>query len=557
MKRIILVSILLLCTRISKAQNINLSNATDYIRVQKAGETDYTRAFGLNGSNHLYIGSVEKTIGNIYFFNKGTDHLMTLNPNGNLGIGTTNPGSRLDILSNTALNQTESFMRFKVSDAPSDYLQIFNITGVSNRFLPAIKGNVQSANISSLIFIGSTDATNDNSSDNSIMRFDTRRSTNDQGITNRSLFQWTNFDQKLMTMSANGNLGIGTISPTSKLEVRGGIKTSYDNNRSITLFTAGDGNAYMNMTGGTANSRFGFQVDGSSKMSLMQNGNLGIGTVNPDVNLHVSKSNGQGNAPIIAGNVATFQSNSAPGYYTSANIISGTEGRASFFFGDKDGGAMGGIRYNNSDNSLSFRTNGGDDKLLITASGNVGIGSTNPDAKLRVQGLHSLARFKTDIDGRFEIQATRSTSNSNITDLVLSSQNHIVLDPNVSGTNGNVGIGTYTPDAKLAVNGTIHSKEVKVDLVGWPDYVFEPEYNLPTLQEVEQHINEKGHLQNIPSAAEVEKEGVQLGEMNAKLLQKIEELTLYMIEQNKKTAQLQKEVEQLKKKNAELEQRIK
>ncbi|KAA1247853.1 hypothetical protein [Aquimarina sp. RZ0] len=119
---------------------------------------------------------------------------------------------------------------------------------------------------------------------------------------------------------------------------------------------------------------------------------------------------------------------------------------------------------------------------------------------------------------------------------------------------GNVGIGTNNPDATLAVNGNIHTKEVKVDLNGWPDYVFEDDYKLPTLQQVEDHIIEKGHLENIPSAAEVTENGIQLGEMNAKLLQKIEELTLYMIEQNKKTEALkiivtaqQKEIESLKK----------
>jgi hypothetical protein len=114
---------------------------------------------------------------------------------------------------------------------------------------------------------------------------------------------------------------------------------------------------------------------------------------------------------------------------------------------------------------------------------------------------------------------------------------------------GNVGIGVTNPNNKLDVNGTIHSKEVKVDMIGWSDFVFKKEYNLPTLTEVEKHINEKGHLENIPSEEEVLKNGINLGEMNAKLLQKIEELTLYMINQNKSIESLK---EENKKQNTEI-----
>ena len=99
-------------------------------------------------------------------------------------------------------------------------------------------------------------------------------------------------------------------------------------------------------------------------------------------------------------------------------------------------------------------------------------------------------------------------------------------------SNGNVGIGTLIPTEKLAVNGKIRAQEIKVENTDWPDYVFSKSYQLPTLQETEKHIKEKGHLPGIPSAAEVKANGIELGEMNAKLLHKIEELTLHLIKQD-------------------------
>ncbi|HEY9258726.1 hypothetical protein [Chitinophaga sp.] len=117
------------------------------------------------------------------------------------------------------------------------------------------------------------------------------------------------------------------------------------------------------------------------------------------------------------------------------------------------------------------------------------------------------------------------TTNSNQTNLII---NDI-----------GVGIGTLNPQSKLAVNGTITATQVKVTQTGWADYVFHKNYQLPTLPEVEKYVATHQHLEGIPSAAEVEKEGIDLGEMNKKLLAKVEELTLYLIEQNKKIAALE------------------
>ena len=119
---------------------------------------------------------------------------------------------------------------------------------------------------------------------------------------------------------------------------------------------------------------------------------------------------------------------------------------------------------------------------------------------------------------------------------------------------GSVGIGTTTTGShKLAVGGSIGAREIKVEANGWSDFVFENDYELRTLEEVEEHIAENGHLPEIPSEAEVTENGINLGEMNAKLLQKIEELTLYMIGMNKRVNQLEQENSELKEKVKSIE----
>lgn len=124
-------------------------------------------------------------------------------------------------------------------------------------------------------------------------------------------------------------------------------------------------------------------------------------------------------------------------------------------------------------------------------------------------------------------------------------------------SNGSVGIGTTdTRGFELAVKGNIGAEEIQVKTSYWSDFVFEEDYDLKDLEEVETFIKKNKHLPNIPSEKEVLKNGVELGKMDAKLLQKIEELTLYMIEQNKQTKKLIEKVENLEQENKLLKQKV-
>ncbi|WP_350284674.1 hypothetical protein [uncultured Croceitalea sp.] len=323
---------------------------------------------------------------------------------GRLGIGTTSPIHHIDVINQH--QATESFLRFRVKDAPNDYFQIANTTGAAGQFIPLIKGHRTSDNRYSISVMGSTADTNDTGS-NAVVNFDARRTASP--IQNRPLFVWTSYTDKKMTMLANGNLGIGTTSPSEKLEIEA-------TNPTHAIFK------------GSHTGIQGIQVErsGGDHIRLVTN-------------------------------------------YT---------------------GYGGGLE---SSSKLRFAVNGNTldtPSMMLNESGNLGIGTTNP--------------------------------------------------------------GTY----KLAVRGKIRAEEIKVE-TGWADYVFQEDYNLPTLDQVENHIKTKGHLINIPSAKEVAENGVQLGEMNKLLLEKIEELTLYLIDMKKENQNQQEQLIKMKEELSFLKKSIK
>ncbi|ASZ11360.1 hypothetical protein KTO58_18355 [Chitinophaga pendula] len=116
----------------------------------------------------------------------------------------------------------------------------------------------------------------------------------------------------------------------------------------------------------------------------------------------------------------------------------------------------------------------------------------------------------------------------------------IVLLP---GGNGNVGIGVQAPPAKLTVNGVVLATRMRVSQnLTWPDFVFKKDYQLPSLQELDTYIQQHQHLPEIPSAQDIARDGQDLGEMNRLLLKKLEEVTLYIIQQDKRINALEQQL---------------
>ncbi len=215
------------------------------------------------------------------------------------------------------------------------------------------------------------------------------------------------------------------------------------------------------------------------------------------------------------------------------------------------------------------------------SSGNVGIGTNSPSTLLHVNGMFLTSGGAANLDGATPDRTTlgflansgamlmgwNRNAGAGETDFIANkgpggaggfafydhdNYNNETQLMWIRG-DGNVSIGTPDPHGyKLAVNGTIRSKEVKVEAGPWPDYVFKPAYRLRPIREVEAYISQNGHLPEVPSAKEVTKEGIGLGEMNGKLLKKVEELTLYIIQLKKENA---KENAQLNKRLRKLENR--
>lgn len=380
-----------------------------------------------------------------------------------------------------------------------------------------------------------------------------------------------------------GNVGIGTTSPSSLLDVNGSsiFRNSLTLNFGTTNRTAqlrdnglyisrlSDGNyastitADGSITYDTRNNHY-FKSDGTSILTMLNGGNIGIGTTSPSAKLQVN-----GNFSIInptytgslsiqhTANGAMAFINSAIGTFMFVGPTNMVD-----FGGQQIRSVQRGAFFSNTLVGYALQTAEGNN-VFNTTSGNTGIGTTAPIEKLDVNGNIKSTGFilptnaaagkvlTSDASGNATWQAAASAGwgfDGNAVGVLkkIGTADNYALPFITNNTEqmrittaGNVGIGTASPSEKLSVNGNILSKKVRVTQTGWADYVFHSSYELPSLSEVEAYIKKHQHLKDIPSAAEVERDGLDLGSNQAALLKKIEELTLYVIEQ-------QKEIEELK-----------
>jgi len=299
---------------------------------------------------------------------------------------------------------------------------------------------------------------------------------------------------------------------------------------------------------------------------LISNGNVGIGVPLPLTKLHINGSirgNLIGGALKVETTSGYLELGPQDAYFSHFNTD-----RPYFKFNKTillDAGAKIGS-YNSS---LSLGTDIAGERLVIDrASGKIGIGTAVPNQTLSVVGNMSISplnttlttygsssllitRPATDGSGQYismprvgttpwSIGTVYNTSNFAIgtsrTNDVDFTNPSFVMTPD-----GKVGIGTVNPQYALDVKGTIRATEIKVvSIDSIPDYVFEPDYQLQTLSDVDTFIQSNKHLPNIPSAAEIKENGLSLVDMQVKLLKKVEELTLYAIDQQKRIEQLEK-----------------
>lgn len=366
-------------------------------------------------------------------------------------------------------------------------------------------------------------------------------------------------ENRAMSIMSSGNVGIGTNAPNYKLEIE---KSNAANNTEYLLgafnHSGNAGGIYIGYigngtdaqeavlrSGGNINLNLGTSAYRNAMTVSNSNGNVGIGTAAPDEKFHVN-----GTTTIVA----DIGSPTNPHYQIGSHTLelqNNDEGDVVLAF-HRAGYSSAHIKHNNS-GELILSSSGTPTKehFLINSEGQVAIGAATSDQKLTVGGSINVGGTE-NAQVRVRHVNGKSHTSTDLGNLYLNYTSEYPVYVGQASNEadlyvfGKVGIGTSNPTEAMEVNGIIRSKEILVEASPWPDYVFAPEYNLRSLTETKAFIEENHHLPGIPSAAEVEENGIAVGDMQAKLLQKIEELTLYVIDQGQQIEILREENAKIK-----------
>ncbi|HEV8513589.1 MAG TPA: hypothetical protein VGQ59_09935 [Cyclobacteriaceae bacterium] len=339
--------------------------------------------------------------------------------------------------------------------------------------------------------------------------------------------------------STSSNVGVGGGN-TGPIYGRFQVNQSSDASDQGIAILNGSGGRSMRIWTDSNNSYIYSNGAGTSPIILNNGGSVGIGTTSPSAGLDIFKSS--------TNDLALQVNSSGPGWGSGIQFKNtSANGKTYGFYSGQDGS----FHLADVNNSI--------DRLAIGSNGYVGIGTTTPSSMLDIQSGPATSAL------RLQGGLPYNTYYLDVTPFLRSSPWTVGYSFNLKSSDGawdnvlsmiggNVGIGNNNPDAKLTVSGQVHAQEVKVTVnAPGPDYVFEKDYKLTSLEEIKNYIDQNRHLPEIPSAKEMEKNGVQLGEMNMLLLKKIEELTLYMIDikkesnnQNNIIRSQQQEIDELK-----------
>ena len=475
-----------------------------------------------------------------------------------VGIGTQTPAAKFE-LSQSWTDYTSSFMRLSNSSNQGQIPLDFYING-------AVMGKFR------VDYVGNVNIVANNPNGGGIYLY-----TQGDAISTAKLM-----------VASGGNVGIGTASPGALLTVNGTapnmrLTDAADQNNGLDIIETGS-SAFIHQ-------RYNYPLN-----LQPSGGNVGIGMTAPNEALQVYGKviGGTGTVPSVRNGVFN-----AVGGSSVAGLQMTTNGNNYAYVSSDVNNLIFGSSVGATGSKLLLSLSAPDNSVIVNSSGNVGIGTTTPSEELEVNGniaitpdgtsgstrsIYTPARSIAGYGEHLNISAGNNTYTSYGPSLyggnliltggtVTNGNGGYSYGGNVliygGGASGGNGGGNYTGNVILANNGTSPTGNVLIGKTGQAnrsyrldvsggvradsvivnadgsDFVFEKNYNLSSLDKVEKYIAENKHLPEIPSAEQMQKEGMSIGEMQTKLLQKVEELTLYIIEQNKR-------VEKLERENAEL-----